>query len=211
MRRNVNDDGKEHGDNDDNDDDNNHNDVRPIHELQIVVTDTAEHLSLIQKTISMNLKRSGVATSMTSNGHDGAGASPTVKGDHFRPVVTVQQYLWGESTDRLLSCSSNSDDDDEHDGFDSFDIIIGSDLAYRDELHDPLIDAMTRATTSSTTSSATKSTMILLGVTMSDTKPIFFRKLYDAGFRYERLADHLIEPQFRGQQFGIFVIWKDHN
>jgi hypothetical protein len=81
-----------------------------------------------------------------------------------------------------------------------FDVIVGSDVAYRDDLYEPLIASLLQYSHSETIS--------LIGVTMNDTKPAFFHKLREAGFRYERLADHLMDPQFRGNTFGIFVIQK---
>lgn len=134
---------------------------------EVVVTDTKEHLPLMQSTIDAN-------------------------GDIFvngtcRTQVLIQEYLWGTGP---LRCSSGESK--------AFDLIIGSDLAYRDELHDPLIQAILDC------SNAT--TVVLLGVTMNDTKPKFFSKLTQQGLRYERLADHCLEPSFRGTNFGIFVI-----
>ena len=41
---------------------------------------------------------------------------------------------------------------------------------------------------------------------MTDTQPVFFDKLTKAGFRHEKLADHLLEKEFRGSDFGIFAI-----
>ena len=41
---------------------------------------------------------------------------------------------------------------------------------------------------------------------MTDTQPVFFDKLTKAGFRYEKLADHLLEKEFRGSNFGLFAI-----
>ena len=79
-----------------------------------------------------------------------------------------------------------------------YDFIFGSDLAYRDDLHDPLISSLEQL--------CHKHTISLIGVTMNDTRPVFFDKLSRAGFQYERLADHYLEGQFRGGNFGIFVI-----
>ena len=79
-----------------------------------------------------------------------------------------------------------------------YDFIFGSDLAYRDHLHDPLISSFLQL--------SHKFTIILIGVTMNDTRPVFFDKLTAAGFLYERLADHFLEGAFRGGNFGIFVI-----
>ena len=108
--------------------------------------------------------------------------------------VLVKEYLWGTTP------SWNSHQGDEI----SFDLIIGSDVAYRDELHDPLIAGLLQFSPPT----SKKQPIIMLGVTLLDTKPIFFRKLSDAGFVYERLADHLLDPSFRGTNFGIFVIQK---
>ena len=81
-----------------------------------------------------------------------------------------------------------------------FDLIIGSDVAYRKELYDPLIRSLREFSDENTVS--------LIGVTMLDTTPSFFHKLNKAGFRYEKFADHLLEPEFRGTTFGVFAIQK---
>ena len=41
---------------------------------------------------------------------------------------------------------------------------------------------------------------------MMDTQPRFFDSLLLAGFRYEKLSDHLLEREFRGTNFGIIAI-----
>jgi len=81
-----------------------------------------------------------------------------------------------------------------------YDFIFGSDLAYRDYLHDPLISSLLQL--------SHQHTICLIGVTMSDTRPVFFDKLTEAGFLYQRLADHYLEGHFRGGTFGIFVIMR---
>ena len=58
----------------------------------------------------------------------------------------------------------------------TFDLIVGSDLAYREELYDPLIASLIHF--------CHKDTHVLLGVTMNDTKPEFFRMLRRQGFDY---------------------------
>jgi hypothetical protein len=139
--------------------------------IHVIATDTAEHLSLMQSTVDLNSTCHAAAARID-----------------VRPCISVQEYVWGAVT-------STADDVAE------FDLIIGSDLAYRDGLHDPLIDAFQQV--------CSRKTVILLGVTMTDTKPIFFTKLLDRGFRYEKLSDSLLEPTFRSnKQFGIFVIQK---
>ena len=93
-----------------------------------------------------------------------------------------------------------------------FDLIIGSDVAYRDYLHEPLIDALKEFSSSSSSSSSSTTSIIptvsLIGITMNDTKPIFFQKLIQAGFQYEKLAEHLFDTEYNtcSRQFGIFAI-----
>mmetsp|Transcript_58402 Transcript_58402/g.142822 ORF Transcript_58402/g.142822 Transcript_58402/m.142822 type:complete len:209 (-) Transcript_58402:455-1081(-) len=190
-------------------------------------------LSLSMDGHASDADAAGVSASDTQtgnhNGGDGgidkpdtetsSGTVPKDDGDDkklvVRPTVMVEEYLWGDSADQLFLSKNDKNDintnnnNEEHEE-EGFDLIFGSDLAYRDDLHDPLIDAFHKLTPTSKTkrSTTTTTTTILLGVTMIDTKPIFFHKLDDAGFHYEKLADHLVEPQFRGQQFGLFLIWK---
>jgi predicted nicotinamide N-methyase len=131
----------------------------------VVITDTKEHLPLIEKTLILN-------------------------GIEDKRKVRAVEYLWGPNTSETPAAIKDT----------NFDLIIGSDLAYRDELHDPLIASIVAC--------SSETTVTLLGVTMRDTRPIFFQKLIRAGLKYERLADHLLESTFRGKRFGVFVIWK---
>jgi predicted nicotinamide N-methyase len=152
---------------------------------QIVVTDTKEHLPLMQSTIDSN-----------------PSLFPT---EEAKAKVIVQEYLWGTGPLQLLATPTRSTTANTstasagtRTAATTFDLIIGSDLAYRNELHDPLIQALEDCSHSTT--------ITLLGVTMHDTKPVFFSKLSARGFRYERLADHCMDPSFRGTSFGVFVI-----
>lgn len=83
---------------------------------------------------------------------------------------------------------------------DKFDFIFGSDVAYRDYLHEPLISTLLKL--------SDKHTISIIGVTMTDTKPKFFTSLWEAGFRYERIPDCFMSREFRGTTFGLFVIQK---
>ena len=149
---------------------------------RIVVTDTKEHLPLIQSTVDANLP-----TMMTSG--------PSTP----RTTVHVMEYLWGTGPLHLRDEIRDEDEDPSRcTKGNTFDLILGTDLAYRDCLHDPLIDTLVHC--------SHPRTVILLGVTMNDTKPIFFSKLTNAGFQYEKLADHCMDPSFRGTNFGIFII-----
>lgn len=112
--------------------------------------------------------------------------------------VTVMEHQWGQFLE-----SAESDDSIAsrvNCGAQKFDLLVGSDVAYHPDLYDILIRSLVQF--SGTTS------VILLGVTMRDTTPAFFHKLCDNGFIYERLADHLLPLEFRGNTFGIFVVKK---
>lgn len=127
---------------------------------ELVITDTASHLPLIQKTLDANVQLTAESK------------------------VRVKEHKWGDFQDSLEGKK--------------FDVIVGSDVAYHPDLYDPLISSLLNF--------CHESTVALVGVTMNDTKPAFFHKLKQAGFRYERFADWLMEPEFRGTTFGIFVI-----
>jgi hypothetical protein len=100
--------------------------------------------------------------------------------------VQVLEHNWGEFQDKQRTDHA------------PFDIILGSDVAYQKGLYDPLISSLLHF--------SNEQTIALIGVTMADTTPEFFHKLTRAGFEYRRLADHLMEPEFRGTMFGIFMI-----
>ena len=95
--------------------------------------------------------------------------------------IHVHEYAWGGNPPT---------------SFDSIDIVVGSDVAYREHLYEPLIDSL----------ELIQPRLALLGVTMNDTKPRFFDLLRQRGFVYEKLDDSLLEPEFRGTTFGIFVV-----
>jgi Lysine methyltransferase len=157
--------------------------------LELIVTDTLDHLPLIQKTLQANqhvLEKMPPSTS-----------------------VRIMEHQWGafEPRRKVLDKSTEVQEDapfvHEHDklsGSSTVDMIVGSDLAYREELYDPLIASLTKL--------SNEQTIILLGCTMADTTPEFFNRLWQAGLVYTRLADHLLDCNFRGQTFGIFVIQK---
>jgi len=80
----------------------------------------------------------------------------------------------------------------------SFDLIVGSDVAYREDLYDPLICTLNKI--------CRIDTVVLLGVTMADTRPIFFDMLQRHGFMYLKLSERLVDAEFRGNTFGIFIM-----
>lgn len=142
---------------------------------ELVITDTKDHLALINKTLTAN---------QHVQHHKGA-----------NETCHVMEHVWSE-----FAPTTDSTDfkDKVQEGRHKFDLILGSDVAYHERLYDPLIASLQRYSHEKTVS--------LIGVTMADTKPDFFRLLRQAGFRYRRLADHLMDPEFRGNTFGIFLI-----
>ena len=182
----------------------------------VAITDTMEHLPLIETTIQANRH---ILCDDVDNG-------VFVENDHGKKVVEISEHLWGEFSDDVVQQQQPKEQRQEAQkdvgdkGGDNgnirtyptldhnikFDIIVGSDVAYRDELHDPLIASLLHYSHSSSQGNSGNSTIIIIGVTMADTKPIFFHKLTQAGFMYERLADHLLDIQFRGSTtFGVFI------
>jgi len=57
-----------------------------------------------------------------------------------------------------------------------FDVIVGTDVAYCKELYAPVVHALERV--------AGPESLIVLGVTRTDTGPLFFQLLHQAGFDY---------------------------
>jgi predicted nicotinamide N-methyase len=146
-----------------------------------VITDETDHLDMIQRTIKNNL--------------------------HMLPYsenITIMEHQWGvfnnETSTNIFESTSETKTNSKIilDGTKKFDLIIGSDVAYRDYLYTPLIQSLQQF--------SHEETISLIGVTMVDTKPEFFHQLDRANFMYQKLADHLIQPQFRGTTFGLFAI-----
>ncbi|KAL7546549.1 hypothetical protein ACHAWF_009879 [Thalassiosira exigua] len=178
----------------------------PLHEL--VVTDMADHLALMTTTLRNNphvweqlteiQPRSGnIAENENENENktlNGSLSQVHPGGEDKQPSltrVTIAEHLWGQHPS-----NNHPGENDFHSK--KYDFIFGSDLAYRNSLHKPLIKSLLQF--------SHQHTLCLIGVTMSDTQPSFFDLLTEAGFRYERLADHLLEKEFRGINFGIIAI-----
>jgi len=189
--------------------------------IEVVVTDTAEHLPLMKKTIDSNLKRIlpqilGDQRKRSERHHQStrrrqqqecddddddesdplsvsSSPAPPLPSIDTEGIASVREYLWGEDYD------FGGGNGSKH-----FDLIVGSDVAYRDHLHDPLIAALKEFSPPP----PGHPTVALLGVTMNDTKPVFFEKLASEGFRYEKLADHLFGAEFStcSRQFGVFAV-----
>jgi predicted nicotinamide N-methyase len=153
---------------------------------QIVVTDTADHLPLVQKTIDIN---------------------PHIVQNPLLDICVVE-HLWGEFSDFENKKDTAANNITERDSPGtvlrphSFDFILGSDVAYRQELYEPLIASLQHFSHART--------VILLGCTMEDTTPRFFDLLRKGGFTYRRLADHVLPQKYQGQQtFGVFVVQRN--
>lgn len=159
-----------------------------IHLDKLVVSDMANHLQLITKTIMANMHVWDRLTVYRNDNNDmlneecyyGSKQSCSTN-------VVVMKHVWGEESEYTTPDNNKK-----------YDFIFGSDLAYRNSLHIPLISSLVRF--------SHQHTLCLIGVTMNDTQPIFFDLLIQAGFKYERLADHLLESEYRGGSFGIFAI-----
>ena len=147
----------------------------PRHRHAVVVTDMADHLPLIQKTLDAN---------------------PHIVQAPVWLDVHAVEHTWGEFANDDENETTVSSPLDNR----TFDVIVGSDVAYRRELYEPLIASLLHF-------SDAQKTTILLGCTMADTTPTFFDLLRRAGFDYRRLADSCLPEEYRGQQtFGIFVV-----
>ena len=193
-----------------------------------------DHLALIEKTVLANphiitveqprhdgnvqlvdtTRRSVEGDTTTTASDNGGGKN---EGDYHRkkknssPRCCIMEHLWGEFQCSDITTTSNNHDNgggemlnlkqQVQNGTKNFDFIFGSDVAYRDHLHGPLIASLEKF--------SHEYTVALIGVTMSDTKPMFFAALVKAGFRYDRIADHLMSSEFRGTTFGLFVIRRD--
>lgn len=192
---------------------------------EIVVTDTSDHLPLIEQTLranthilSLRQPENKHAENDSKRQDNRVGRALTERsdfpssGDHrMRPWVTVIEHLWGEFSEGIQSSQDNEACDERNaktraselekhvrEGTKKFDFIFGSDLAYRDELHAPLIASLKKF--------SHVGTVAMIGVTMNDTKPKFFTALKQAGFKYDRVADHFYQPEFRGSTFGLIAV-----
>lgn len=179
----------------------------PLKEL--VVTDMADHLALMAKTLNANphvwdqltvIEPCNAKSEVTKSKFDGMLSQTKHSVDKQKQQTSTQQtstkvivaeHIWGE----FPLNKSSSDDGDIHNK--KYDFIFGTDLAYRNSLHEPLIASLLHF--------SHQHTLCLIGVTMTDTQPAFFDLLTKA-FRYEKLADHLLEKEFRGSNFGIIAI-----
>jgi len=146
---------------------------------EIVVTDLADHLTLMRKTVQDNEHICKLDKS----------------DDDSRVIVRVVENRWGV----LDPNEYDTEDARELVRSQKFDIILGSDVAYRDYLHIPLIESLNLL--------LSENGVALIGVTMQDTSTRFFDRLTAAGFQYNKLADHLLDPEFRGSNtFALMVI-----
>lgn len=184
----------------------------------IVITDTKEHLNMIEQTIQANshlltLKTSenDVSELQLKNEEKQQEQCNTKKVNAY-----VLEHMWGEFDEDSNSTNKENTNNtiDNNDtyitiqnkmkyGLIQYDLIIGSDLVYRKELYIPFINSLQKLTHENTIS--------IIGITMLDTQYDFFILLKQNNFIYEKLADYIIEPEYRGITFGIFIIQKQKN
>lgn len=165
---------------------------------ELIVTDLEDHLELIRRNINRNNHVMDLRSSTLSS-------TATTTAKYGKTVKTIiMEHQWGKYSNNDSSNNNhNHKDSIQHQlqtGIKKFDFIFGSDLAYEETLYQPLISSLLKFSHESTVS--------LIGVCMHDTTPQFFTDLRLAGFRYERIADHEMDVKFRGNIFGLFVIWK---
>lgn len=94
--------------------------------------------------------------------------------------ATVEAYAWGRDTIRR-----------------PYDIILGTDVAYLDELHTPLVQALVNC--------SDHKTLIFLGINRDDTDVTFFHQLDRAGFHYVKISDALYQ-EHGARAYGLFKI-----
>mmetsp|Transcript_7657 Transcript_7657/g.16616 ORF Transcript_7657/g.16616 Transcript_7657/m.16616 type:complete len:284 (-) Transcript_7657:60-911(-) len=166
--------------------------------VEVTVTDTREHLGLMQATIDSNskyLQQVCPDVSFVVTEHEW-GSKSTLGSQCYDDTLITNS----KSSD--ISAIQNKEASRKEVGLrDHYDFIFGTDVAYRDHLHDPLISSLLHF--------SDKETICLIGVTMNDTSTEFFSKLSRAGFRYERISDHMLDKKFRGNIFGLFIITRE--
>lgn len=181
---------------------------------KLVLTDLEEQLPFIQRTLNANrhiVRRFVVDYNLFQSSNDSSNSSLPLSSSFYEEETTgsgqplcgtvetnidviVAMHSWGEFT-----TSAETNYNDRSCCARKFDFIFGSDVAYQDNLHQPLIQSLVHF--------SHNRTIILLGVTMNDTKPIFFDALWNAGFTYIRIADNdYVMPEYRGKNFGLFIL-----
>jgi predicted nicotinamide N-methyase len=151
----------------------------------LVSTDLADHLPLMHRTRDAN-------SHLTSR-------LGQQQQQQQQNQWIIMEHQWGIFTKKNpLEESSNEVEIQVRSGEANFHVIIGSDVAYHTSLYDALIQTLDEFCRSDT--------IIVLGITMRDTRPTFFHKLCEKGFQYSRVSDHLMPLGFRGDTFGIFII-----
>ena len=173
----------------------------------LAITDLNDHLDLMNQTVNANphiLSNNNNNNSIKYNQQKdniGVEEMDTSKGQNLVKSI-VMEHRWGEFNNdddktKLLEDEASIEQKVQN-GNMTFDFIFGSDIAYREYGYHPLIASFQRL--------FHENSVGLVGITMMDTRPKFFHLLRDAGFRYDRLSNHLMEPEFRNNIFGLFVI-----
>lgn len=149
---------------------------------EIIITDDAQHLDLMQTTIDSN-----------PQAIQGIGR------------VHAVEHMWGQFRDvanNYIPPSNARETTIQHEietRQKKFDLVLGTDVVYRAHLYDIFITSILQL--------SHPHTVILVGVTMLDTTAEFFTKLDAAGFRYTRISNHTLRTEYRnGTTFGIFMI-----
>lgn len=113
---------------------------------EIVVTDQKDHLDLIERNICANIAK-------------------------MKAPIRVQEFNWLKDKE-----TKNTDSKVKALCALPFDVVVGTDVAYCQELYGPVVHALCRL--------SGPHSLILLGVTRTDTNPRFFQLLQEEGFDY---------------------------
>ncbi|CEG44827.1 Putative N2,N2-dimethylguanosine tRNA methyltransferase [Plasmopara halstedii] len=149
---------------------------RPAH---VYLTDLSTHVNGLQRNVERNARavRTGVQ-------------------------VHVSELSWGsleQEMDLLESMAVTSDvNDNKIKAASQIDVILGTDVAYLQELYDPLLHTINHL--------ATSRTLILLGLNRVDTSHAFFQQLEQNGFEYYKIPDFKLPKNYWGRDFGLFEI-----
>ncbi|CAI5727416.1 unnamed protein product [Peronospora destructor] len=152
---------------------------KPVH---VCLTDLPTHIHGLCRNVKRNAKavRSGVQ-------------------------VHVLELSWGslEQEMSLMEVFAATDDGTNNHRAAQVDVILGTDVAYQQELYGPLLDTMNRL--------ATPRTLILLGLNRADTEFTFFHQLERDGFEYYKIPNCKLPKEYWGREFGLFEIRRRHD
>lgn len=157
--------------------------------VEVVVTDLQTHVELMERNIA-RWQQQLADQADPADSTDPAERKHQAEGQcrSHPPSVIAAEFDWDKDAAHLRP---------------PFDVVLGTDLAYREELFLPVVRALLAASDAHT--------VTLLGVTRSDTGPAFFDLLRQHGFEYYRVPDWEMKGKSESgavANFGLFFIFK---